>query len=114
MEKHILSSVIIVEKEIRERLQAEKKKSREWLEKEKENAEKKMASAERELKKALDAAMKNAKLNAAKQASEIINSANAHVRMLQEMGDETLREIIVRHFAMIIPVENHDSKNVKN
>jgi vacuolar-type H+-ATPase subunit H len=104
MEKHILSNVIMVEKEIRERLEVEKKRSQEWLKKENQKVEQEVTAAERQLQEALRSAMKNAERNAEKKASEIINRAHTRARMLKEAKDEKLRKIIIKHITKIIPV----------
>ena len=47
--------------------------------------------------------IEKAKLDAEKKALEIINEADLRAKRLEEMSDEALREIILKHLVRILP-----------
>lgn len=104
MEKDILSRVIEVEKEIQERLRAEKERSVEWLEKVKREAEEAVASDEERLKESFENAKVCSAAGADRKAAEILRKAAEEEERISAISDETLGRIIMKHLALILPV----------
>lgn len=99
----ILTEIIKVEKEIRERIESEGKKSVEKIEAVKRDIEKEIQTEERRLEESISEAMKEARLNAEDKAKEIINSARAEAERLGKLSDEELKRIIAKHLTHILP-----------
>ncbi len=114
MKEDILGEVIEVEKEIQKRLEVEKNKSQEWLEKVKRDAQKEILTEENSLKGSLEKAVKEAQLNAEKKASNISNDAHAKAERLENLSDEILKGIILRHITRTLPGQEHDNQDVKS
>jgi hypothetical protein len=103
MEKDILSRVIGVEKEIQERLIAEKEKSVEWLEKVRREAEEEVAAAEVKLKESLEKEKICAVADAEREAAEILRRASEEEERISSISDEALRRVIMKYIALILP-----------
>ncbi|MCL4457020.1 MAG: hypothetical protein M1147_07915 [Nitrospirae bacterium] len=103
MERDVLNEVIDVERDIRERLLAEKKKAGEWVDEVKKKAEKEILLEEERIKKLFEQAIKDARLNAEKKAHEIIADANEKAERLAAISDEFLIKTIRKHIIRILP-----------
>lgn len=103
MDDDILSKVVEVEREVQQRLDIEKKMSREWLENIKQEAEEKVLTEERDLKKTFNDAIKQTKSNAEGKTASIINNANVKAEKLKGLGDEILKKTILKHIYIILP-----------
>lgn len=113
MEEDVLSGIIGIEKEIGERVQSEKARSREWLEKVREETARELESVENGLEVSFKDELERARRDADERASEIVREAVARAEYLQGMSDGELRAIIMRHIGRILPGERHDRKDVK-
>jgi predicted AAA+ superfamily ATPase len=103
MDDDVLGKVVEVEKEVQQRLEIEKKMSREWLENVKKDAEEKIIAEEKELKGAASDAVRKEKIIAEKKAAEIVNKAKAEGKILEEIKDDILKTIIRNHIVRILP-----------
>jgi len=109
MEKDILSEVIAVEKEIHERLELERMKSRKWLEDVKKESEEEMEREEKNINESLNKSVENSKIDAEVKAEEIVKQADAKAVSLAKLNDETLGRIVGKQIARILPGLSHDS-----
>jgi vacuolar-type H+-ATPase subunit H len=103
MDDDILSKVVEVEKDVQQRIGIEKNMSREWLENVKRDAEEKILREEKELKTALDEAIRKTNISSEKKAIEIIKDANTEAEKLERLGNDILKKIIMKHTFMILP-----------
>lgn len=103
MDDDILSKVVEVEKEVRQKIDIEKKMSGEWMENIKKEAEQKILSEEEDLKKALSNATKKAKADAEAKTAAIINNANQEAERLKGLSDSILKKAILKHISIILP-----------
>lgn len=103
MDDDILSKVVEVEKEVQQRIGIEKDISHEWLENVKRDAEEKILREEKELKIALNEAIKKTNINSEKEAVEIIKNADKEADKLERLGNDILKKIILKHIYRILP-----------
>jgi len=103
MEKDVLSKVIEVEKEIQERLREEKNKAHEWLEGVKKEIERDIYLQEDQLRESYTRGREDAKAEAEKEATRIVQDAATLAERYRRMGDGTLEEIVMRHVVKILP-----------
>lgn len=113
MEKNILGKVVEAEKEIQERLDAEKAKADTWLNEIRTGAEKSLSETENKLKAALENRIKEASAEAEKKADSIIRAAGSTADKLRNISDNDLKEIISKHIIKILPGGQYDSKDVE-
>lgn len=104
MEKDILSKVIEVEGDIHKRISLEKERADELIENARKEAEGEVIREEARLKAGLEMAIKEAKSDAEKRASEMISEADLVSLGLKNISDEELKEIITRHIRKILPL----------
>ncbi len=104
-EKDILSKVIGVEKEIQERLMAEKEKSLEWLEKVKKESEEAVSAEEQRLNGSFEETKRNSMTDAEKAAAEMLKAADVEAERISGISDETLGLIVIKHVRFILPAE---------
>ena len=103
MEENILGKVVEVEQEIRQRLETEKEKSAQWLATAREDAGREIVRTREALKGSLDAAIKEARAESDKKASEVIEEAKLFAEKLDGLESEELKKIILRHISTILP-----------
>lgn len=104
MEKDILSKVIEVEGDIHKRISLEKERADELIENARKEAEGEVIREEARLKAGLEMAIKEAKSDAEKSASEMISEADLVSLGLMNISDAELKEIIMRHIRKILPL----------
>lgn len=104
MEKDILSKVIEVEGDIHKRISLEKERADELIDNARKEAEGEVIREDARLKAGLDMAIKEAKSDAEKSASEMISEADLVSLGLKNISDEELKEIIMRHIRKILPL----------
>lgn len=104
MEKDILSKVIEVEGDIHKRISLEKERADELIENARKETEGEVIREEARLKSGLEMAIKEAKSDAEKSASEMISEADLVSLGLMNISDEELKEIIMRHIRKILPL----------
>jgi hypothetical protein len=105
MENEILKGVVEVEKDIRQRLEIERKKVQEWLAKVKHDVEKEVLEEEAGLKENLNRSVHDAHSDAQVKAARIINDAEEYARKLESLGDDVLKRVALRHVHLILPGE---------
>lgn len=103
MENDILHRLIEVEKEVQQRLELEKSKSKAWLQKVREDAEREIHALETGLKETLAQEINTAELNAGKKASDILENAHKKSGFLEKIGNGQLKKIILKHISGILP-----------
>lgn len=103
MEENILHKLAEVEKEVQQRLDVEKEKSRRRLEKVREDAEKEIIALKKTLAESLEKEINNIKLNSEKKASEVLENARARSELLGRYDDDRLKKIILKHITGILP-----------
>ncbi len=103
MDDDILSKVVEVEREVQQRIEIEKKMSQEWLENTKKEAEEKVLIEEKELTRTVNDAISKARLNAEKKAEAIIKDANIEAKRLEQLDDDILKNIVLKHIIRILP-----------
>lgn len=103
MDKHILSDVIEVEKEIQKKLETEKRKASEWLEKVKDEAEKDFQKKRLKIEEELNDALKEIRLQAEKKSLDILEKTDALIKGLEGLDEELLKKIILGYIIRILP-----------
>jgi len=103
MDDDILSKVVEVEKEVRQKIDIEKKMSGEWLENIKKEAAQKILAEEEALEKTFSSAIKKAKADAAGKTAAIINNADREAERLKGLSDNILKKAILEHISKILP-----------
>ena len=98
-----IHDIITAEKEIQEKLDAEKKKAAEWVNQQKEEIERESRNQLEELQTANSNRQDNVKQAATEKSEEIINQAMLDVQKLKELNEEILRPIVLHHIACIDP-----------
>jgi vacuolar-type H+-ATPase subunit H len=102
MQKDILDKIIEVGKEIQEQLRLEKMKSEELLEKVRQEIEEELQSTEKRLEETYDKALNEAKMDAEKEALRIVEQSQSISERIQNIDDETLKRILLKHLKGII------------
>lgn len=103
MEDDILTEIIKVEKEIKERIEVERRLARERIEKAKEELEKEVESEEERLKESINKVIEEAQLSAHEEAKRIIDNALMDAKRFKEISDNTLRGIVIKYIKNILP-----------
>ena len=103
MERDILSQVIEAEKEIQQRLDLEKVKTREWIERAKKECDEEFVLEEKRIKASLEKSIEEAIKEAEIKASGIVSRAEADAERLGRLETETLSKIIARQIDRILP-----------
>ncbi len=103
MEDDVLARVISVEKEIQACLEKERKKAQEWIEEVRKETEKEFIREEGLIREASKMSAEKAVDDAAARAKNIVGEAETKAERLLNVGDEILREIIMRRLYMILP-----------
>jgi vacuolar-type H+-ATPase subunit H len=99
----ILSTVIEVEREIQERLDGEKKNSREWLERVKAETELTITREQERLAKAGEESLARAKEEAERRVEELLAKAELDADRISRITDELLRAVAGRYLPRVIP-----------
>lgn len=103
MDDDVLSKVVEVEREIQQRLDIEKKMSRDWIEQVKKEAEERIAAEEKKLQEEMRELLHKAKLDAEKGAAVIMHDAQEEAARLRDISDELLKKVIRKHLSHILP-----------
>ena len=103
MEKDTLSEVIEEEKRIRGRLEEERRKAGERIREVKEQAEREVEDAERRLEESLGRNVSDAEAGARERAESVRRESVERDRRLRALDDETLKGVVARHIASILP-----------
>jgi vacuolar-type H+-ATPase subunit H len=102
-EKDILGEVIEVEREIQERLKAEKEKASKWLEEEKRKDKEREEEERKRLDEALRRDISDAEAEARRKADDVLENAEKLAERLGALGDEALGPLVLRHIERILP-----------
>ena len=114
MDEDVLSTVMEVEREIQEKLEAERRKAREWLERVRADAGRSYAASEERFKKSSEKAVADALADVEARAADLLSRATLEAERLVHLGDETMRKIMARYLPRILPGEHeHDRQDVK-
>ena len=105
METDILNSVIQAERQIQERLDEEKKKSRLRIERARSETDHEIAREEERLKQMSKKTATDAKAEIEKRSAEIIRHAEDRAQASFRIADETLRAVVEGHISHILPEE---------
>ncbi len=103
MDGDILSEVIEVEKEIQKCLELERRKAQEWLEKMKALTAEESARNEREIREDFERAIAEAERQAVSRAAVVVKDAEARAGRLRTLDERTLKSIVEKHVAKILP-----------
>ena len=95
--------IITVEKEIQEKLDAETKKAAAWANQQKEEIERESQQQIESLQSATCLAQDEVQKEAAKKCGEIIEDEERKAQQLNELTDEFLKPIVLRHIECIDP-----------
>jgi vacuolar-type H+-ATPase subunit H len=99
----ILCKVVAAEKEIRQMVDDEEARSREFIEKARKEAEEEVARELEDMKVSLAAAVEKARRHAEERAAAIKASARDKADRIGAISDERLREVVLEHLASILP-----------
>jgi len=104
MENDLLDKIIAAEKEIKECLDAEKAKAREWLENVRKEAEEDFSREKARTTESFSETVETAKKEAEHKAALIVRTAEKQAERTEKVDDDTLRRAIMRHLHRILPV----------
>lgn len=103
MEQSTLAEILGVEKDIRARLETERKQADEWLEDARRELEQEHQESVSQIQSAA-AVRRAAALQAARdRAAADVKSAVAAAADMAQLGDDVLRPIVRRHLAFLLP-----------
>ena len=98
-----IQDIIAVEKELQEKLGAERKKTAEWLSQQKEEIERELQKHIENLESVTCSQQEEVRKAASKKSREIIDQARRRAQHLDGLRDETLLPIVLQHIACIDP-----------
>lgn len=104
MENDLLVRIIAAEKEIKECLDDEKAKAREWLENVRKEAEEDFSREKARTTESLSEAVETAKKEAENKAAIMIKAAEEQAARMERLDDDTLKRVIVRQLHRILPM----------
>jgi vacuolar-type H+-ATPase subunit H len=108
MDNGILTDIIAVEKEVRERLDAERGHAAARLEQVRSDLEEKFREEEERLRHALGDALRTARNEAEHLAALLERQAAERSERLARIDDTTLQRIVVEHLSRLIPEAGDD------
>jgi flagellar biosynthesis/type III secretory pathway protein FliH len=103
MQQSTLQEILGVEKEIRQKLDAEREKASQWLEGARREVEAQHAADVARLEAAAVQRGEEAKLAAVQKADEAVRQAEAAARAVDDFTDDELRQAVVQHIVCIAP-----------
>lgn len=103
MGNDILTSIVAVEKEIRGRLAAEKKRGEERLVLVRAEAEAEIRREEEALSASLERAVAKARVDAERESAEILEEAGARAARLAGVSEELLERVVLKYLLKILP-----------
>ena len=102
-EKDLLQSVVEVEKEIQDSIEAEKIKAAEWLESVRVSCRKEIDDTRRQLEDNYSQSMECACSEAEQKGAKIIADANRLADFFNNLSEEIINSSILKHIAAILP-----------
>ena len=103
MQQSTLQEILGVEKEIRQKLDAEREKASQWLEGARREVEAQHAADVARLEAAAVQRGEEAKLAAVQKADEAVRQAEAAARAVDDFTDDELRQAVVQRIVCIAP-----------
>ena len=103
MQQSTLQEILGVEREIRQRLDAERERARQWLEGARREIEAQHAADVARLEATRAKRSKEAEQAAVRNADQIVRQAEAAARAVDGLTDDELRAAVARHIACIAP-----------
>ena len=103
MGEDILNKVIAAEREIQRRLELERTSAREWVDKAKNEQERKLLEEDEKIKEKFSVSFGKAVKDAESRASTMLEEASAEAVRLENLDDEFLTRIIMKHIVRILP-----------
>ncbi len=103
MEKDILTAIVEVETEIRERLAAERSEAEARLERLRREGDEELSREEERLEIELKGALAAAGRDAESRGAALVGDAAAWAERLAGLADEAMLRQIMRHLARIVP-----------
>lgn len=100
-----MSEVVEIERKIKERLEIEQNKSKEWLDTVRGDGEKEVLAEESVLKKSMERVITEAQAQARDRADEIVKGTKALLENLEQLTDEELKVILRKYTTRILPEE---------
>lgn len=115
MKTSILGTVIEAEQEIQARIEAERKKTREWIEQVRAESARAAAGEAERLTGNSASTVAKAKAEAQARAAELVDRAQRRAEQLTALSDARLQQIMARQIHQILPgADRHDRQNVKS
>jgi vacuolar-type H+-ATPase subunit H len=108
MDNGILTDIIAVEKEVRERLDAERERAAARLEQIRNDLEENLRREEERLRQSLGDALSAARNEAEHNAALLEREAAEQSERLARIDDLTLRRIVVEHLSRLMPEAGDD------
>ena len=115
MDTSVLGAVIEAEQEIQARIEAERKKAREWIEGVKAEAAQSAAKEAERLRGESAATMATAKAGAQARAAELLRRTERQAGELAALSDTRLQQIMEQQIRHVLPgADRHDRPDVKS
>ncbi len=111
MNDDILTDIIAVEKEIRERLDAEREHAAAWLAEVRTGLEEGYRREEERLREELERALAAARSEAELESARLVAEATAQADRLTGIEDETLLQALDKHLVGLRPGDGDDRQN---
>ncbi|TAN43179.1 MAG: hypothetical protein EPN25_01670 [Nitrospirae bacterium] len=102
MEDDLLARVLSAEKEIQAYLDTERTKVLEWLERKRQEAEAEFGEEEHRLREEVRLSSESSRAAAITEAGKIIDTAEQRAAILLSIGDDTLKEIVMKRIGLIL------------
>ena len=104
----LLEEIILLEKQIQQQLATEEERVARWRAGELSALDKLLNSARQATVNSNDEALTSASEEAERKARQLVAAAENWSRSLLSLDDESLRRVLVKHLAMIIPEVSDD------
>lgn len=103
MQQSTLKDILGIEREIRQQLDAERERARQWLEGARREIEAQHAAAVGQLEATRAKRREEAEQAAIRDADQVVRQAEAAARAVDGLADDELRAAVARHIACIAP-----------
>ena len=103
MEKDLLQSVVEVEKEIQDSIEAEKIKAAEWLESVRVSCSKEIDDTRRQLEENYSQSLERSCSEANQKGTKIIANADRLAVFFNNLSEETINRSVLKHISAILP-----------
>ena len=110
MEKDLLQSVVEVEKEIQDSIEAEKIKAAEWLESVRVSCSKEIDDTRRQLEENYSQSLECSCSEADRKGAKIIADADRLADFFNNLSEEIINRSILKHISAILP-ENEQGES---